>query len=131
MTSFSNWLYANHGFIHHRFENIYGKDKPEIDCWVFVEDLQSSLLKCLKMYENQGGYVDWNAAAVKQLVNGYNDVASHSKNSIAGNPQGYHHAPCSTYFDDTLSHEMENGPEKNIYQMFEQKFLFVGFKKTQ
>ena len=38
-----------------------------VDCWVFVENFQQTLLECLERYENQGGYVDWTSDAVSQL----------------------------------------------------------------
>ena len=38
-----------------------------VDCWVFVENFQQSLFHCLTLYENQGGYVDWQSQTVSQL----------------------------------------------------------------
>ena len=39
-----------------------------LDCWVIIEDFSNSLLHCLYMYENQGGFVDWTSSLVAGLV---------------------------------------------------------------
>lgn len=49
------------GVLERRFESSYGgPDGNGADCFVFVELFQYTLVRCLRLYEAQGGSVDWN-----------------------------------------------------------------------
>mmetsp|Transcript_20409 Transcript_20409/g.23424 ORF Transcript_20409/g.23424 Transcript_20409/m.23424 type:complete len:550 (+) Transcript_20409:43-1692(+) len=60
-----------------------GESSLEVDCWVFVEDFQASLVSCLRRYEAQGGFVDWNATKLSTLV----DMADNQTKEYS--PQGF------------------------------------------
>ena len=128
---FNTWLRSEDvfGILQRRMMTSYGLGRPEVDCWVFVEDFHASFLDCLEMYEDQGGEVDWNSRYVADLVSTVEKKQNHDqarrflpsktgKNDVTGNPQHLHHASCDTYFDPSTKAMIEFGPEAGIYKMF-------------
>ena len=128
-----------HGFLKHRavFGRVHkqlnrnykdGKEL-EVDCWVFVDDFQVSLYQCLRQYEAQGGYLDWNSSLAISLMNEAKEILSHrglkehkhseikDKNDVIGNPQELHHAPCETYFNEE-SMKMVEDKDSIVYEIF-------------
>lgn len=136
---FNVWLRSDDvfGALQKRMVKSFGQGVPAVDCWVFVEYFQSSFLRCLEMYEHQGGWVDWNSKMVGDLVA---TVAMQSKigilnqsharkllgtqlsvgkNNITSNPQLWHHGPCNIYFNESTKRLVEAGPDSIIYKYFQ------------
>ena len=134
---FNVWLRSDDvfGALQKRMVESFGQGVPAVDCWVFVEYFQSSFLRCLEMYEHQGGWVDWNSKMVGDLVA---TVAKQSKvlpwnqsrkllgkqvrvskDNITGNPQLWHHGPCNIYFNESTKRLVEAGPDSIIYKYFQ------------
>ena len=128
---FNTWLRSEDtfGILQRRMMTSYGLGYPEVDCWVFVENFQASFLDCLKMYEHQGGGVDWNSKVVADLVSTVKKqrtdnrtrrslLVKDDKNNVTSNPQYLHHASCDTYYNESTKAVVEFGPESGIYTMF-------------
>lgn len=107
-----------------------GQEGVEVDCWVFADDFQNSLLGCLRAFEHQGGRINWNATILSDLVRlseggerkystpAVDEVKKVKKNDPFGNPQLDHHSPCESYYDAETSSVIENGPDSVIYNAF-------------
>ena len=120
------------GLIGRRHRESYGEksallDYP-VDCWVYVDDYQATLYSCLRKYEAQGGVVNWTTPLMTELVQTLQeklypnrrvlDAHYHSKNDVNENPQQYHHAKCSKYFDNETARLVRFGSESIIYDIF-------------
>merc|ERR1711971_1060954 len=118
------------GRVHNQLNRNYKDNKDyEVDCWVYVDDFQVSLYQCLRQYEMQGGYLDWDSPLSLSLMNEAKDILSqrgpkehkHSKikdkNDPIGNPQQLHHAPCESYFDEE-SIKMIEEKDSIVYSIF-------------
>ena len=85
--------------------------KEHVDCWVFVENYESSFIDCLRRFEAQGGLVDWERPQLNAMLT-----------SVRGGKGGLerkrNHDGCSTYFDTDTAQLVEQGPEKSIYSKF-------------
>jgi len=129
---------------HHKYfgENHFQdmiKDKLHsypVDCWVYVDDFQSTLYSCLREYEIQGGHVDWTAPLLSELVkdlqkkydrsrrlqkldgNTAIDRSNYTKNDPLHNVQENHHSDCSKYFDEETAAFIRYGEEEFIYDYF-------------
>jgi len=98
---------------------------PEaVDCWVFVDDFQASLVSCLQQFEDQGGSVNWNAPLLADMVQELQDkehgrkTMDYTKDDPLNNLQLTHHSKCSTYFDKATAQLIQEGEESFIYDMF-------------
>lgn len=96
-----------------------------VDCWVYVDDFQASLYSCLRKYEDQGGYVNWDAPLLSKLVEQLQEKRTkrklrehQEKNDPIGNPQLSHHSKCSMYFDQDAADMVRSGPDSIIYDIF-------------
>jgi hypothetical protein len=121
------------GVIGRRHHAMYG-DKSTlqnypVDCWVFVDDFQSTLYSCLRQYEAQGGFVNWTTPIVMELVQSLQqklyptrrmmlEDKRHGKNDVVENPQQYHHAKCSIFFDKETADMVRFGTDSFIYDTF-------------
>ena len=134
IASFQNdWLRHDsiRGLITKRFLQSFGfasRSKPNppeaVDCWVFVDDFQASLVSCLQQFEDQGGSVNWNAPLLSAMVQELQDkehgrkTVDCNKNDPLNNVQLTHHSKCSTYFDNATAKLIQEGDESFIYDMF-------------
>ena len=94
-----------------------------VDCWVFLDDFQGTLYSCLKQFEDQGGWLDWDTPLLSELTKDVNRakrrrLQDYVKDDPVGNPQTSHHAECSKYFDEETAKYIENGRESIIYKIF-------------
>jgi len=127
---------------HHKYfgENHFQdmiKDKLHsypVDCWVYVDDFQSTLYSCLREYEIQGGHVNWTAPLLSNLVREIqvpNSTRGHLQNeNIQSNRSNYtkndplhdirenHHSKCTKYFDKETATFIRFGDEEFIYNEF-------------
>ena len=92
--------------------------KERIDCWVFVEDFESTLVNCLQKFEAQGGKVNWEAPKLKQIL-------AHLKTPkavaiVRGGQvkKNNNHGNCAKYFDAKTARMVEAGPEEYVYRKF-------------
>jgi hypothetical protein len=123
------------GLMSRRFVQSFGHEETPtslqemsnvVDCWVYIDDFQASLYACLKEYEDQGGYVDWDAPLVSALVeqveaeqiSNRNLKEHQEKNDPIGNPQLSHHSKCSLYFDQETADMVRFGSDSIIYDVF-------------
>lgn len=128
------------GVVGDRVKQSYGESVLDsVDCWVFVEDFRRSLLNCLRLYEEQGGIVDWEAPLVEGLqqqqqqdpgkvnnvsdngirkASSKDDLTKASKNDPIGDPRSGHHGKCLPMFDDEVSKQVEEQNESFIYKLF-------------
>jgi len=94
--------------------------KERVDCWVFVEDFESTLVNCLRKFEEQGGTVNWEAPKLKNIL----AHISAPKNAVVaiykrGNTKkNDNHGHCLSYFDAKTARMVEGGPEAYIYRKF-------------
>lgn len=112
------------GRAHKHIEMSYIDDnRLEVDCWVFVDDFQVSLVKCLRQYEAQGGDINWDTPLISELMESADKQSSKrllgekTKNNPINNPQLLHHAPCQSYFDDETASMIEE-EDKMLYTVF-------------
>ncbi|OEU14858.1 hypothetical protein FRACYDRAFT_241415 [Fragilariopsis cylindrus CCMP1102] len=77
-----------------------------LDCWVIIEDFSNSLLHCLYMYENQGGFVNWTSSLVAGLVQKKIQEEGEENN----NNNTHHHRK--------IAKQVEDGSSKVIYDHF-------------
>lgn len=131
------------GVVGKRVKSSYGKSVLDtVDCWVFVEDLRDSLLGCLRMYEDQGGFVDWQAPSVSAMLleqgnkrnkmvrynrglgrflkgknEGKNKGKNKGKNNPLGDPRSSHHGKCESMFDVITAEQVET-TESFVYDLF-------------
>ena len=102
-----------------------------VDCWVFVEDFQNTLLGCLRMYQNQGGFVDWEAPMVAALLEKEDDKYDNhhhemkqrklppaKKDDPLGDPRSRHHGKCENMFDERTANQVEERTESFVYEFF-------------
>ena len=89
--------------------------KERVDCWVFVEDFESTLIKCLQKFEAQGGTVNWEAPILKPFL-AHANTPHAAAVKVGGNND--HHGNCEQYFDAKLARMVEKGPEATIYRKF-------------
>jgi len=130
---FHRWMYHPlvHGRVGQRVKKIYSTTNRDdnidgVDCYVYVEQFQSSLIDCLQKFEAQGGYIDWSTPLIASMLDKVNNnddkgrrIVKKSKNDALGNPQVFHHAPCTTYFHNaSFVQELQNGDEKFIFDNF-------------
>eukprot|EP00522_Entomoneis_paludosa_P014008 CAMPEP_0172451410 /NCGR_PEP_ID=MMETSP1065-20121228/9479_1 /TAXON_ID=265537 /ORGANISM="Amphiprora paludosa, Strain CCMP125" /LENGTH=376 /DNA_ID=CAMNT_0013203365 /DNA_START=21 /DNA_END=1151 /DNA_ORIENTATION=+ len=122
---FQDWV--NHpmveGLLANRMWNSYGENLDGVDCLVFAEDLHSSLLKCIMEYNMQGGYVNWDASEMVDLlaVVGQEQQLRESHAAVDTpfeETRVAHHGQCEEYYNDELATKLVNGPEKVIYESF-------------
>lgn len=121
------------GIVGNRVKSSYGDIVLDrVDCWVFVEDFQQTLLGCLRMYQNQGGFVDWEAPTVAALLEKEDDEYDHdhhhemkrrkippaNKNDPLGDPRSSHHGKCENMFDETTAKQVEERTESFVYKFF-------------
>jgi len=120
------------GIVGDRVKASYGDTVLErVDCWVFVEDFQKTLLGCLRMYQNQGGFVDWEAPTVAALLekedNEYDNnhhkmkrrkMPPAKKDDPLGDPRSRHHGKCENMFDETTANQVEERTESFVYELF-------------
>ncbi|GFH46633.1 hypothetical protein CTEN210_03107 [Chaetoceros tenuissimus] len=125
-----------------RFRKSYGtprviQDKvinDPVDCWVYVDNFKATFYTCLKQYENQGGYVNWTAPLLSEMVH-HLQIENQKQRNLAkvdfnftkeqrtkddpvNSHQLKHHAPCSHYFDNETSNMIRRGRESFIYNIF-------------
>ena len=109
-------------------------DRYAVDCWIFVDDYESTFYSCLREYEAQGGVVNWTAPLLSKLVQGLQEKMyynkrrlqsdtiltnqTHTKNDPLHSPQKYHHSRCSKYYDNETASLVRFGREKFIYDHF-------------
>lgn len=102
----------------------YIKLPQQVDCWVYVENFVETFYNCLKEFEEQGGYIDWDTPTSRELVKKMKEKRRLNSNgekyvkSGLTNVQSHHHSKCSTYFDDASAQLVVNGPENYIYKAF-------------
>ena len=115
------------GTVGARVKDSYGESVLDtVDCWVFVEDFRDSLLGCLKMYEDQGGFVDWEASEVAALIEQRDNIdeenkhrrASYKKDDALGDPRTKHHGKCKNMFDLEVARQVEEDTEPFVYELF-------------
>ena len=107
------------GWVGERFRESYvpkdGQHAAHVDCWVYTEALAQTLLRCLQLFESQGGALNWKSNQMKKLVRTNSKrrkLKCGGKNCVEGDPRKRHHAPCAVYFDDdtrTLIETVEEG----------------------
>lgn len=91
----------------------------------------SFLFFSLRQYEEQGGWVDWKAPHMADLVKEVTKAKNLQKQNVVSNkehgdpnfvqlPHSSHSNKdkCSLYFDEETSNRIENGPEKFFYDTF-------------
>lgn len=125
-----------------RFRKSYGSPRVKegkvindpVDCWVYVDNFKATFYTCLKQYENQGGYVNWTAPLLSDMVD-HLQLENHNQRKLAkvdfnftkeqttkddpvNSHQLKHHAPCSHYFDNETSSMIQRGRESFIYNIF-------------
>ncbi len=114
------------GSIGARIKDSYGESVLDtVDCWVFVENFRDSLLGCLRMYEDQGGIVDWEASEIAALLEqrgNTDDENKHRrayvKNDYLGDPRSSHHGKCENMFDSEVARQVEEDTESFVYELF-------------
>ena len=129
------------GIVGNRVRDSYGENVLDtVDCWVFVEDFSSSLLECLYQYDQQGGYVDWNASTIVALLEQQEQQQQHgqhnnntstralsssqkmnriaNKNDYLGDPRTKHHGKCDTMYDTKLANFVETNTDSFVYDLF-------------
>jgi len=119
------------GQVEYHFRHNYGAPPVGADCLVIVEDFSNSLLHCLQMYEQQGGFVNWDSPLVAGLVHNKEEEekSAHRRkveekqerngtDDPLTNEQWRHHASCTTYYTPNLATQIEEGPEKELYKHF-------------
>lgn len=121
------------GRVGNRVKESYGESFLDtVDCWVFVEDFQNSLLNCLQRYADQGGFVDWQAPTVAALLEqrsktdekGHHKLAANkndpreNKNDPLGDPRSSHHGKCEDMFDAETAKQVEKITEPFVYDIF-------------
>lgn len=125
-------------------DDFYQDMLKNVDCWVYVDDFQASLYHCLWKYEAQGGYVNWNAPLLSELIHDLDQknrfetdlgrriksVSTQSKDDVLGNPQLSHHSKCSEYYDKNSSALVRYGAEAFIYDMFEYEGCCAGRRNS-
>lgn len=113
------------------------KDKLDfypVDCWVYVDDFQSTLYSCLREYEIQGGHVNWTAPLLSNLVreiqmpysslghlqseNIHSNRTNYTKNDPLHDIRENHHSKCTKYFDRETAAFIRYGDEEFIYDEF-------------
>lgn len=81
----------------------FGSKLHKVDCWVYVEELASSLDACLRRFESQGGTVQWDALRVEESLmqaTATNDSVFRTTGGKSGADMGaMHHGHCSRYFN--------------------------------
>ena len=72
---------------------------PNIDCWVQPSggDFENSLRRCLRLFERQGGRVDWSDSALRSFLQPGQSARPPCKNCPVGN-QLRSHEKCSSHF---------------------------------
>ena len=92
--------------------------REHVDCWVFVEDFESTFINCLREFEAQGGSVDWEAAKLKQIVEGAVVIAENKRQNDKNYTKNGNHGKCAAYFDAETAQMVEEGPDNLIYSKF-------------
>jgi len=132
------------GTVGNRIKASYGEAVLDtVDCWVFVEDFRETLLGCLRMYQGQGGFVNWEASTVKALLEKEDEEENAlkfeteteedhhhhrrnrkrrkmpaKKNDPLGDPRSSHHGKCQNMFDEATAKLVENRTERFVYELF-------------
>ena len=105
-------------FLSKRQNPEHAEIKERVDCWVFVEDFESTFVNCLRKFEAQGGTVNWEAPKLKHMlayIDAPNDVAIFKGGNEIKNDN---HGSCAKYFDAKTARMVEDGPEEYIYRKF-------------
>ena len=86
---------------------------PNVDCWTDVADFANTLRRCLRMFEAQGGAVDWAApklvealeAAPVPMTRRLQVRAPGPRNMSKNSPPSSQRArlPCHAYYDDATA----------------------------
>jgi hypothetical protein len=117
------------GVVGDRVKMSYSETPMEtVDCWVFVEDFRDTLLGCLRMFQDQGGFVDWEAPTVAALLElqqqqvdnttGHHRELFVNKNNPLRDPRSSHHGKCETMFDEETAEMVEDETESFVYELF-------------
>lgn len=108
---FKNWMQHHEvkGIIQKRLIGSYGTDGTDImdsvDCWVVLEDFEWTLWRCLRLYEDQGGFVDWKDPLIAKLP------TPKTRNQI-------HHGKCRDMYDNEMATQIEEQSDPLIYDLF-------------
>ena len=92
---------------------------PNVDCWVQTGDFARTLRRCLLLFEQQGGRVDWAGERLTLFLEDRPLVSQNSTRTSKNLPgtQLTHHAPCREYFDERAALEVERA-DAPLYAAF-------------
>jgi hypothetical protein len=107
------------GLIGNRTKDSYGESVfSSADCFVFAEDFTGTLLRCLRMYEDQGGFVDWKTQSVAAMLKEEGDPYKRRQNRRTTTQNKGSHGGCEEMFDEPTAKLVREGRESFIYESF-------------
>jgi len=125
---FQEWLGRVEGLISKRTVKSYGSNFDMVDCWVILEDFQNSMLRCLLLYEKQGGFVNWKVPEVIDLVQNVIKQNQSSSQRYLSVPEAVSRLTTDTWDSVEAAAKMREEIREQQYQWMQQ---MRGFYKRE